>query len=118
MYIIYMFSIDANDDHYHPNVLTVSIDTIYLTADANSCTRCGQIPTHTKANCPARGAVCHKCKKKGHFRVCCRSKASVNQLSADTPKEGDAFLGTIDTVTDSTKSWTTDILLNGQMLQL
>ena len=61
--------------------------------------------------------MCHKCKKKGHFKVCCRSKASVNQLSADTPKEGDAFLGTIDTVTDSTKSWTTDILLNGQMLQ-
>ena len=47
-------------------------------AGANSCTRCGQIPTHTKTNCPAREAVCHKCKKKGHFKACCRSKVSVN----------------------------------------
>ena len=30
-------------------------------AGANSCTRCGQVPTHTKTNCPAREAVCHKC---------------------------------------------------------
>ena len=51
-----------------------------------------------------REAVCHKCEKKDHFRICCRSKSSVNQLSADTPKERDAFLGAIDTVTDSTKS--------------
>ena len=86
-------------------------------AGANSCTRCGQIRTHTKTNCPAREAVCHKCKKKGQFKACCRSKVSVNQLSADTQKEEDAFLGAIDTVTDNTKSWTTDILLNGQMLQ-
>ena len=61
--------------------------------------------------------VCHKCKKKGHFKVCCRSKASVNQLSADTPKEGDTFLRAMDTLTYTTKLWTTDILLNGQMLQ-
>ena len=41
--------------------------------DANSCTRCGQTPAHAKTNCPAREAVCHKCKKKGHFKAYCRS---------------------------------------------
>ena len=41
--------------------------------DANSCTRCGQTPAHAKTKCPAREAVCHKCKKKGHFKAYCRS---------------------------------------------
>ena len=83
-------------------------------AGANSCTRCGQIPTHAKTNCPAREAECHKCKKKGAF---CRTKASVNQLSANTHEQEDTFLGSIDTVTDSSKPWITDILVNDESLQ-
>ena len=71
--------------------------------DANSCTRCGQTPAHAKTNCPAREAVCHKCKKKGHFKAYCRSKASVNQLSAITKDDEDAFLGAIDIVTGCSK---------------
>ena len=86
-------------------------------AGANSCTRCGQIPTHAKTNCPAREAECHKCKKKGHFKAFCRTKASVNQLSANTHEQEDTFLGSIDIVTDSSKPWITDILVNGESLQ-
>ena len=85
--------------------------------DANSCTRCGQTPAHAKTNCPAREAVCHKCKKKGHFKAYGRSKASVNQLSAKTKDDEDAFLGAIDTVTGFSKPWITDILLNDELFQ-
>ena len=86
---------------------------------ANSCTRCGQTPSHGKAKCPAREAICHKCKKKGHFKALCRSTVSVNQLNANSQEqfEADSFLGAIDTVTDSSKPWIADILVNGELIQ-
>ena len=61
--------------------------------------------------------MCHKCKKKGHFKAYCRSKASVNQLSAITKDDEDAFLGAIDTVTGCSKPWITDVLLNDELFQ-
>lgn len=33
------------------------------------CTRCGKEPAHPKDKCPARDAICHSCKKKGHYAV-------------------------------------------------
>ena len=61
--------------------------------------------------------MCHRCKKKGHFKAYCRSKASVNQLSANTTNDEDVFLGAIDTVTGCSKPWITDILLNDELFQ-
>jgi len=66
---------------------------------ANTCTRCGQTSPHGKTKCPAREAVCHKCKKKGHFKALCKSTVSVNQLNANSKEEQleeDAFLGASD----------------------
>ena len=33
---------------------------------AKQCTRCGGLQ-HPKEKCPAKEAVCHRCKKKGHY---------------------------------------------------
>ena len=42
-------------------------------------------PSHARNSCPAKDAVCHKCKKKGHFALVCKSKvvASVEQPGED-----------------------------------
>jgi len=79
---------------------------LYSLSDHGYVIRCGQTPFHGKAKCPAREVICHKCKKKGHFKALCKSTGSVNQLNANSKEEQseeDAFLGAIDTVTDSSK---------------
>ena len=41
------------------------------------CFFCGNGP-HSRSICPAREAVCNKCKKMGHYQRVCRSSASIN----------------------------------------
>ncbi|KAL0883588.1 hypothetical protein ABMA27_015739 [Loxostege sticticalis] len=41
-----------------------------------NCTRCGM--SHPAAACPAYGKECERCKKKGHFRKCCKTKLRRN----------------------------------------
>ena len=49
---------------------------------ANTCFFCGNI-NHPRSKCPARGAVCSNCQKKGHFTKVCRGrKISKNKVSA------------------------------------
>lgn len=38
-----------------------------------ACKGCGGAPFLTRAHCPAKEAMCHKCNKKGHFSSCCFS---------------------------------------------
>ena len=47
---------------------------------ANKCTRCGRNKHHPGEGCPALGATCHQCKKKGHFRAQCFFENSCNCL--------------------------------------
>ena len=45
------------------------------TATPNAtCQRCLKSPSHARNSCPAKGAVCRKCTKKGHFAKVCKSK--------------------------------------------
>ena len=37
------------------------------------CTQCGQTPSHNRESCPARDAICHRCKNRGHFKSQCRT---------------------------------------------
>ena len=48
------------------------------------CTRCGRGP-HARDKCPAKDAVCHRCKRKGHFMSCCLTK-SVSELSQESSR--------------------------------
>ena len=33
------------------------------------CERCGNLPPHKRANCPAKDATCFKCSKRGHWEL-------------------------------------------------
>ena len=71
------------------------------------CFRCGR-SSHPHAECPASQAVCHKCKKKGHFSSVCQSK-SVGTVSEEPEN---CYLNTV--YTTGEKSWTSYIRINGQ----
>ena len=56
-----------------------------------ACSKCGLTPFNDSARCPAREAVCRRCKKRGHYQRVCRSHIKVTMV-----EEGqDAFLGTL-----------------------
>ena len=77
---------------------------------SKSCTRCGKGP-HARDKCPAKEAICHRCKRKGHFMSCCLSK-SVSEVSQESLLDT-AFL---DTLTDkSATSWQEQVVLNGKL---
>ena len=37
---------------------------------AEKCSNCGKSPGHNRDRCPARVAICHKCKSEDTFRLC------------------------------------------------
>lgn len=47
----------------------------------NLCRKCGAMPWHSWENCPAKDAVCHKCRKKGHYQRVCTTKVSIQELA-------------------------------------
>lgn len=49
----------------------------------SKCTYCGGSP-HDRKFCPAKNAVCHKCKRRGHFGAACLSNA-VNEVINTEP---------------------------------
>ena len=63
------------------------------------CSWCGRSPKHDLEKCPARNAVCRKCKKRGHYQAVCRTgkPGKVLQVSKDTEEEGNGsfFLGAV-----------------------
>ena len=50
---------------------------------ANTCKWCGH-EQHFRRVCPAREAVCGKCKKVGHFQTVCQAKTIQEVLTSDT----------------------------------
>ena len=76
---------------------------------SKTCQRCGK-GQHSREECPAKDAECHRCHKKGHFNAMCRTK-NVAQI-VSTNEMDEAFL---DTVSDGQKAstWMTHIEVNG-----
>ena len=72
-----------------------------------------------KAQCPARGAVCRKCSKKGHFQAMCRTERTVGTINRES--EDDISLGTVnasaDTVSSTESPWVINLTLNGHPVQ-
>ena len=82
------------------------------------CTRCGR-RSHSRANCPARDAVCHTCHKKGNYSAQCFSKSVPSHNSAGAIEEeslevdvGDNFLDAV--TSEEQKAWTTKLLVGTQ----
>ena len=78
---------------------------------ADKCGRCGH-GQHLKSKCPAKDAQCHLCKKKGHFKLMCRTKPkSVQEV---TENHNDAFfLGSVTCTDDSVSAWRVNLPLEG-----
>ena len=74
------------------------------------CIRCGADPHQKGDKCPALGATCHKCGRKGHYSSRCLGKraATTHELSLDT-----AYLGTM-TTSRQVASWHATIRLGSK----
>jgi len=72
------------------------------------CSYCGRTPGHSYEHCPAREAICHKCKRRGHWKEMCRTRtaSSVQAVFIDT-------LG--DTNLDKSP-WRQSLSLNGHQI--
>ena len=72
-----------------------------------SCSRCGKTCAPDRHQSPAREAMYHRCRKKGHFKAMCRSTTKVAGVQEE--KE-ETFL---DAVTDVNQSkWTVTLQVN------
>ena len=75
--------------------------------------RCGKNRHPTPDKCPALGATCHKCNRKGHYSSQCLSKTVAIAEEIET-NSGEAFLGAVSTGTEP--PWTTTLTLEGKPL--
>jgi len=82
-------------------------------SQADTCTRCGKSPLHSRQQCPAREAICRKCSKKGHYQSVCHSKA-VNTIESSSPTLDSVndFLGAVGTNTADEPTWSVTMSLN------
>ena len=84
--------------------------------EGKHCTRCGKDAHTTSEKCPARDAICHNCRKRGHYSKQCFNRTdrtkSVSELGLEEQFQ-------LDTVTHSPTGtgdnrWMTKILLQGK----
>ncbi len=79
------------------------------------CPRCGRAPVHGRQQCPAKEETCHKCGKRGHFKVMCRSRDSIGAVESVTQDEI-AFMGAVQD-SESTNPWVITVSVNGKPLE-
>ena len=78
----------------------------------NRCPRCGKSPNHSRYQCPAKDAICHRCRKKGHYQAMCT--AQFKQVNAVTSTE--PFLGVI-TDSNNSSAWNVTLSVNGTEIE-
>ena len=85
------------------------------TAGVTTCSHdhCGKSPSHDVKSCPAKDAICRKCRKRGHYQQVCRSAkvAGLHQPREDDTDDSDAFLGGVSS--DNGSPWMITLQLNG-----
>ena len=80
-----------------------------------TCSRCGRSPEHSRQQCLAREEQCHKCGKRGHFQIMCRSKVSRN-VSVVESADQDAFIGVVQD-SEHANPWVITLAVNGKPLK-
>ena len=79
------------------------------------CTRCGTNRHQGSEKCPARNVICHKCKKKGHFKAHCLSRGSTASTSEVEVQDDTAFLGTLSS--EESSIWRYTVKLNDKEVE-
>ena len=78
------------------------------------CSRCGL--SHGSA-CPAKNALCHKCKKPGHYARCYKTKqvpeVNCRYTQSSESSEQEFFIGTITDIKDDPRRWLVNLQVNG-----
>lgn len=80
-------SVNRSQQSSSSNFTDISVNTMKASAKHQvwKCYGCGSNTHHSRPNCPAFKANCHKCGKVGHFSKCCKSTAkNVNTIDSDT----------------------------------
>ena len=72
--------------------------------------------SHSKQNCPAKEAKCHRCSRKGHFTVICFSR-TIAMVSQEEPEPAETSY--LDAITNANnrkeiKSWNIQLQVNGK----
>ena len=81
------------------------------------CTYCGREP-HARNSYPAKEAICHTCKKRGHYSSQCFKKLSVADININAPNEqSQEYYDTLflDTINSGWKNiWNVTIQVEGK----
>ena len=86
----------------------------------DGCSRCGKTPSHSRQQCPAREAICHRCHKKGHYQSMCRTlpKQSIQSITSEvSDRFSDQFLGVVTDSTNHSNLWNATVMLNGKAVE-
>ncbi|UYV68534.1 K02A2.6-like [Cordylochernes scorpioides] len=81
--------------------------------EKRKCLRCEYYPGHSKEQCPARDAICNKCRKKGHFAKVCHTK-TIQEVSSSL---NNAFIGIVGMQENSEDKWCEVIKVNDQQIK-
>ena len=79
------------------------------------CNWCGKRHSNGRDQCPARAAICHKCKKRGLFQAVCKSKPKTLGNIEETVFIG-AISGIVAAVNTPNDLWTVSISLGGTLI--
>ncbi|XP_046844913.1 uncharacterized protein LOC124438758 [Xenia sp. Carnegie-2017] len=73
-------AVTASNGHDENNEEGLSERYLASTSRSAKCFFCGN-KQHPRSLCPAKEAICNKCKKRGHYQRVCRSSAVVSNLT-------------------------------------
>ncbi|UYV72586.1 hypothetical protein LAZ67_9003863 [Cordylochernes scorpioides] len=74
---------------------------------------CGYYQGHFKEQCPAKDAICNKCRKKGHFAKVCHIK-TIQEVSSS---QNNAFIGIVGMQENAEDKWCEVIKVNDQPIK-
>ncbi|UYV75445.1 K02A2.6-like [Cordylochernes scorpioides] len=81
--------------------------------EKRKCFRCGYYQGHSKEQCPAKDAICNKCRKKGHFAKVCNTK-TIQEVSSS---QNNAFIGIVGKQENAEDKWCEVIKVNDQPIK-
>ncbi|UYV66966.1 hypothetical protein LAZ67_4003476 [Cordylochernes scorpioides] len=81
--------------------------------EKRKCFRCGYYQGHSKEQCPAKDAICNKCRKKGHFAKVCHTK-TIQEVSSS---QNNAFIGIVGKQENVEDKWCEVIKVNDQPIK-